>query len=106
MLVDRQAFYESEHILMQVKMKVNETTLRNERIDYLTFVPDGEPTLDVNIGKEISLLKNLGFPIAVIINASLLWQEETREDLLVADSVSLKMDVASEKLVETRKQAI
>lgn len=98
MLVKRQPFYKPEHILMQVKRKVNEATLRNERIDYLTFVPDGEPTLDVNIGKEISLLKNLGFPIAVITNASLLWQEETREDLLAADFVSLKMDAVSENL--------
>jgi wyosine [tRNA(Phe)-imidazoG37] synthetase (radical SAM superfamily) len=98
MLVKRQVFYKPEHILMQVKWKVNKATLRNERIDYLTFVPDGEPTLDVNIGKEIFLLKNLGFPIAVITNASLLWQKETREDLLAADFVSLKMDVVSENL--------
>jgi len=98
MLVKRQVFYKPEHILMQVKWKVNKATLRNERIGYLTFVPDGEPTLDVNIGKEIFLLKNLGFPIAVITNASLLWQKETREDLLAADFVSLKMDVVSENL--------
>ncbi|MEM3522537.1 MAG: hypothetical protein QW723_05205 [Candidatus Bathyarchaeia archaeon] len=39
-------------------------------------MPDGEPTLDINIGKEILLLRQLGIPIAVITNASLLWQEE------------------------------
>lgn len=97
-IVKRQSFYRPEHILRQVKRKVNKVTSRNERIDYLTFVPDGEPTLDTNIGNEISLLKNLGFPIAVITNASLLWQEETREDLLAADLVSFKMDAVSEKL--------
>jgi len=42
-----------------------------KKIDYLTFVPDGEPTLDISIGEEIVLLKQIGIPIAVITNASL-----------------------------------
>ena len=95
MLINRQAFYKPEQILMQVKKKIDEATLRGERIDYITFVPDGEPTLDANLGREISLLKNIGIPIAVITNASLLWREEVKEDLLVADFVSLKIDAVS-----------
>jgi wyosine [tRNA(Phe)-imidazoG37] synthetase (radical SAM superfamily) len=95
MLINRQAFYKPEQILMQVKKKIDEATLRGERIDYITFVPDGEPTLDANLGREISLLKNIGIPIAVITNASLLWREEVKEDLLVADFVSLKVDAVS-----------
>lgn len=98
MLVDRQAFYKPEQILMQVERKINEATLREERIDYITFVPDGEPTLDVNLGREISLLKHVGIPIAVITNASLLWREEVREELLAADFVSLKVDAVSHDL--------
>jgi len=61
-------------------------------------VPDGEPTLDVNLGREISLLKHVGIPIAVITNASLLWREEVREELLAADFVSLKVDAVSHDL--------
>lgn len=95
MLVDRQTFYKPEHILTQVKRKINEATLRGEKINYITFVPDGEPTLDVNLGREISLLKHIGIPIAVITNASLLWREEVKEDLLAADFVSLKVDAVS-----------
>jgi wyosine [tRNA(Phe)-imidazoG37] synthetase (radical SAM superfamily) len=98
MLVNRRAFYKSEDILRQVKRKVDEAALRNERIDYLTFVPDGEPTLDVNIGEEISLLKQIGVPIAVITNASLLWHDKVREDLMEADFVSLKVDAVSQDL--------
>jgi wyosine [tRNA(Phe)-imidazoG37] synthetase (radical SAM superfamily) len=98
MLVNRRAFYKSEDILRQVKRKVEEAALRNERIDYLTFVPDGEPTLDVNIGEEISLLKQIGVPIAVITNASLLWHDKVREDLMEADFVSLKVDAVSQDL--------
>ena len=98
MLINRQAFYEPEQILTQVKKKINEVTLRGERIDYITFVPDGEPTLDANLGRELSLLKYAGIPIAVITNASLLWREEVREDLLAADFVSLKVDTVSHDL--------
>ncbi len=98
MLVKRQAFYKPEHVLMQVKRKINEIRSKGERIDYITFVPNGEPTLDVNIGKEISLLKLLGFPIAVITNASLLWQSDVRKDLMIADFVSLKVDAISQDL--------
>ena len=37
-------------------------------------------------------------PIAVITNASLLWRDDVREDLLKADFVSLKVDAVSEDL--------
>ena len=97
-LIDRQSFYRPEDILRQVKRKVNEASLRKERIDYLTFVPDGEPTLDINMGEEISLLKQIGIQIAVITNASLLWRDEVREDLAEADLVSLKIDAVSQDL--------
>jgi wyosine [tRNA(Phe)-imidazoG37] synthetase (radical SAM superfamily) len=96
--VERQVFYQPCDILKEVRRKVDIATLRNERIDYLTFVSDGEPTLDVNLGEEISLLKRMGLPIAVITNASLLWLEDVRRELLKADYVSLKVDAVSEDL--------
>jgi len=98
MTADRQAFYEPEDISKDVRRKVDGATLRNERIDYLTFVPDGEPTLDINISKEISSLKRIGIPIAVITNASLLWRKDVKKDLLEADFVSLKVDAVNETL--------
>jgi wyosine [tRNA(Phe)-imidazoG37] synthetase (radical SAM superfamily) len=97
-LVDRQAFYEPKDILMKVERTVSEAATKNERIDYLTFVPDGEPTLDINIGEEISLLRHVGIPIAVMTNASLLWRDDVREDLLEADFVSLKVDTVNQEL--------
>ena len=53
MQVERGAFYEPEQIARNVEKKVKEAQDKGERIDYLTFVPDGEPTLDINLGKEI-----------------------------------------------------
>ena len=96
--ITRRSFYKTEDIFEQVKSKVNETIPRNEKIDYLTFVADGEPTLDINLGNEISLLKQIGIPIAVITNSSLIWQNDTKEDLLEADFVSFKIDTVNENL--------
>jgi wyosine [tRNA(Phe)-imidazoG37] synthetase (radical SAM superfamily) len=97
-IVERQAFYHPCDVLKEVRKRVDNVTVRNERIDYLTFVSDGEPTLDVNIGKEISVLKRIGIPIAVLTNASMLWLKDVRQDLLKADYVSLKVDAVSEDL--------
>lgn len=98
MTMERQPFYGPEAIFQSVKGKLAELTSRNEKIDYLTFVPDGEPTLDLNLGQEILLLKQIKIPVAVLTNASLIWQEDVKEDLLQADLVSLKIDALSEEL--------
>jgi wyosine [tRNA(Phe)-imidazoG37] synthetase (radical SAM superfamily) len=96
MQVERQAFYEPEEILHAVQDKVKKVREAGEYIDYLTFVPDGEPTLDSNLGQEIELLKSLNLPVAVISNASLIWRQDVRQDLMAADWVSLKMDAVEE----------
>jgi wyosine [tRNA(Phe)-imidazoG37] synthetase (radical SAM superfamily) len=92
MQVERRAFYEPEKVLRDVQDKVKKAREARDTIDYLTFVPDGEPTLDVNLGREIELLRPLGIKIAVITNGSLIGREDVRDDLLGADWVSLKMD--------------
>ena len=96
MQVERRAFYQPEEILRDVEEKVRNAREVGESIDYLTFVPDGEPTLDVGLGQEIELLKPLGINIAVITNASLIWREDVQKDLMRADWVSLKVDSVSE----------
>lgn len=96
MQVERQAFYEPEEILNGVRQKVNAVQATGETIDYLTFVPDGEPTLDLNLGREIELLRPLGISIAVITNASLIWRTDVQTALSQADWVSLKVDAVAE----------
>jgi len=91
----RQIFYKPKDILEDVKNKVKEATSKNESIDYIAFVPDGEPTLDINLGKEIEMLKPLGIRIAVITNSSLLWKKDVRGDLCKSNYVSLKIDALS-----------
>lgn len=94
----RRAFYDPVDILTAVKDKVQWAVKIGEPIDYLTFVPDGEPTLDILLGREITLLKPLRINIAVITNSSLIWQQDVREDLMRADWVSLKIDTTEEEI--------
>jgi wyosine [tRNA(Phe)-imidazoG37] synthetase (radical SAM superfamily) len=98
MQVDRQAFYEPQEILCAVQDKVGKAREAGEAIDYLAFVPDGEPTLDIYLGQEIELLRPLDLPLAVISNASMIGQQDVREDLLAADWVSLKVDAVEEEI--------
>lgn len=96
--INPQAFYSPSQIFNEVQEKVEKSREKGEPIDYLTFVPDGEPTLDINLGQEIKLIKSLGIKIAVITNASLMDQEHVRENLKEADLVSLKVDSVEEKI--------
>jgi wyosine [tRNA(Phe)-imidazoG37] synthetase (radical SAM superfamily) len=94
--MERRALYVPEDIMRAVGEKVARTREAGESIDYLTFVPDGEPTLDLHLGREIELLQPLGLPIAVISNSTLIWRQDVREDLRGADWVSLKIDAVEE----------
>jgi wyosine [tRNA(Phe)-imidazoG37] synthetase (radical SAM superfamily) len=97
MQVERAQFYDPEKIFRDVRKKLEKAQKKGESVDYLTFVPDGEPTLDANLGQEIDLLKSLGHKIAVITNGSLIWRRDVRADLVKADWVSFKIDSSSEK---------
>jgi wyosine [tRNA(Phe)-imidazoG37] synthetase (radical SAM superfamily) len=79
-----------------VTRRVAECRAAGQRIDHLSFVPDGEPTLDAQLGEEIRALKVLGIPVAVITNGSLLWRSDVRRDLEQADLVSIKVDAVRE----------
>ncbi|MBD3426847.1 MAG: radical SAM protein [Candidatus Omnitrophica bacterium] len=93
--VQRKKFYEPGRILREVEQRITKAREKAEDIDYLTFAPDGEPTLDENLGREIEALRRFGIKIAVITNSSLLWDKNVREQLSRADWVSIKIDVVS-----------
>lgn len=96
METERRAFYDPVAIAETVQAKVDQAVAAGIAIDYLTFVPDGEPTLDIHLGEAIALLRPLGIPIAVITNSSLLSRADARADLAQADWVSLKVDAVVE----------
>ncbi len=95
---ERQIFYSPEEIFQAVAEKIKATGRNKEPIDFLSFVPDGEPTLDLNLGQEIERLKALGSRIGVISNSSLIWNKDVQAELNKADWVSLKIDALSEEI--------
>ena len=96
--IERKEFYRPERVAQEVEEKVKRAGEQGEIIDYLAFVPDGEPTLDIHLGNEIDLLRPLGVKIGVISNSSLIWREDVRKDLMKADWVSLKVDSVDNKI--------
>jgi wyosine [tRNA(Phe)-imidazoG37] synthetase (radical SAM superfamily) len=97
-VIERQSLYQPERIFADVHKKLERVQGIGEPVDYLTFVADGEPTLDANLAKEIALLQPLGHRIAVITNSSLLWRQDVRSDLKQADWISVKVDAVREKV--------
>ena len=89
-------FFPPEVIRHAVEERLATLRRRGERVDYLTFVPDGEPTLDAQLDAAIDSLRPLGVPVAVISNGSLLWREDVRKRLARADWVSLKVDTVDD----------
>lgn len=94
--IDRLEFYSLEKIVGEVAVRLDEVRQAGESIDYLSFVPNGEPTLDINLGSEIEALKKFGIPVAVITNSSLLDHPQARRELALADWVSVKVDTVDE----------
>jgi wyosine [tRNA(Phe)-imidazoG37] synthetase (radical SAM superfamily) len=88
--------YPTEQVVAAVTELLDRVRARGEPVDYLTFVPDGEPTIDSRLGETIAVLRRLGVPIAVISNGSLAWRPEVRDVLRSADWVSVKVDAVDE----------
>ncbi|MBS3787976.1 radical SAM protein [Candidatus Bipolaricaulota bacterium] len=94
----RKNFYDPSEIKEEVDRKVQEARDNGIQVDYLSFVPDGEPTLEERLGEEIDLVASLEIDVAVISNASLIWDDAVKSDLAKADWVSLKVDAVSESI--------
>ena len=100
MTVEREPFFEPEELYSELKERLENAESASELVDYSTFVPDGEPTIDSRLGDEIELCSRLSLKhstkIAVITNSSLLWDPEVRDALKRADWVSCKVDSVTE----------
>jgi wyosine [tRNA(Phe)-imidazoG37] synthetase (radical SAM superfamily) len=95
MQVKRTVFYPTDLIVRQLEKKLN-GLFAKDLPDYITLVPDGEPTLDLHLGELITKIKPFGFPVAVITNSSLLDDKNIQAELMKADYISLKVDTVNQ----------
>ena len=90
----RESFFPREDILADIVRAVPP-----DNVDFVTFVGDGEPTLNKDLGWLIQQTKEkLHLPVAVITNGSLLSQKDVRKDLSRADVVIPTLDAGNEKI--------
>lgn len=98
MIPDRQEFFSPDELLRETVDKIKACQAKGERIDYLTVVPDGEPTLDIHLGRLLEGLRQTGAKTAVITNSTLMDRADVRSDLSSASWVSVKVDAVSEAI--------
>jgi len=92
--VKRENFYRKEDVFAEI-----ERQLTHSKADYITFVGDGEPTLSADLGWLIRKCKeSTSKPVAVITNASLLFESDVRQDLSKADVVIPSLDAGSPEI--------
>ncbi len=75
-------------------------------IDYITFSGMGEPTLALNIGEVAAeIKKRTKIPIALLTNATLLWDEAVRKDLANIDKIIAKLDASNDEVLKIVNQS-
>jgi len=92
----RKEYVPVKEILEEVKRFLKEET---SSIDHLSLSGSGEPTLHSQIRLVIEGIKAItSIPIVVITNGSLFYEEEVRQDLLLADIVLPSLDAVSSEV--------
>ncbi len=80
-----------ENVLAEVKNRLD----AGAEVDYVTVSGSGEPTLYSRLGELIAGLKELGVPVAVLTNGSLLWREDVAGAVAGADLVCPSLDAGT-----------
>ena len=93
----RESYFPVAEIRNDIQQELN----AGASIDYITFSGSGEPTLNRDLGRLISMVKeSTDIPVAVITNGSLLWNGAVQESLLEADLILPSLDAGSESLFQ------
>jgi len=78
-----------------------------DQVDIITFSGSGEPTLALNIRHAIRRVKEIsGKPVMVLTNGTLLDSIVVRDDLRMADIVSIKLDAAQEQVFQIMNRPV
>lgn len=99
-----------EELRRELEAKLSEYKSAGTSIDSITFSGDGEPTLNPHFPEMIDItleLRDKYFPdsvISVLTNATRICRKEVREALMKVDNPILKLDAASDRMVELINQ--
>jgi wyosine [tRNA(Phe)-imidazoG37] synthetase (radical SAM superfamily) len=90
--LERQSFFPPQLLLAELESVLPDIP----HLDYITFSGSGEPTLNVDLGLFIREIKKISaVPVAVLTNGTLLYLDDVRDDLLMADVILPSLDAAT-----------
>lgn len=91
----RKDFFSPQEILAEIREAIE---LYRDKMDFITFVGEGEPTLCKSLGWLIENTRKLAnIPIAVITNGALMYREDVREELLLTNVVMPSLDATDQE---------
>lgn len=97
--IERREYIPFRSILQDAKEALAEC---GNDVDYIAISGSGEPTLNLKLGEVIQGIKELtSLPLAVITNGSLLYLDQVRRELLLADVVMPSLDAATAHVFHT-----
>ena len=91
--VSRKSFFPVQKVIEEL----NKVLAKKPKLDYITFSGSGEPTLSEDLGIVITYLKNHypEYKIALLTNATLLFDPTVRSNLLPLDLIVPSIDAVS-----------
>jgi wyosine [tRNA(Phe)-imidazoG37] synthetase (radical SAM superfamily) len=91
----RKSFVDPHKIIDEIADTVNKA----EHIDHITFSGSGEPTMNTDLGAMVEEVKRMtDIPVSIITNGALLYLDEVRKDLMLADVILPSLDAVSEDI--------
>ncbi|MBZ5570196.1 MAG: radical SAM protein [Acidobacteriia bacterium] len=93
---ERRQYRSTQTVLSDFRRALHEC---REKVDWITFVGSGEPTLHIDLGHLIREIKDLtDIAVAVITNGSLLWDVDVEGEVAMADAVLPSLDAGDEAI--------
>jgi wyosine [tRNA(Phe)-imidazoG37] synthetase (radical SAM superfamily) len=97
LICERKEYVAVSEVLEELRQWFENNPHEAERLSFITISGSGEPTLNINIGLLITAIKKMtDIPVSVITNSSLLWLEQVRKDISMADLIVPSLDAATE----------
>lgn len=99
---DRQLFIPTKQIQAELQIHLRRLSTfsvdptSDARLDAITLSGSGEPTLALNLGEILAMVRQLtDVPVGVLTNGSLLMNPDVQEELAIAHQVAVKIDAIS-----------
>ena len=97
----RKEYINVEEIIGEIKNWLTDNSLRAKELKYITFSGAGEPTLNINIGRLITGIKEItNTPIAILTNSSHLSDPQVRKSITGASLIVPSLDAVTQDIFE------